>query len=320
MIPIILIFNLILLVFDIPLFLFSLLLSICIASRLVWKNKESSFFFFSQFLINGILELLFIGLEYFLVRVPLYGIFNEGYISLGVMPGLIYGFSVYLPVTIVFGQFLIALNRFFMIKFPFTYTKFVNLRVMVISIIFQFLLPSILLIWSFNQNIQASYTYDNSSTVIESTDDNYTMNSVLICIIMCVFWSIVNVILSALSIYFLTKVNRKMNEKSKEKPLLTHSCIQTTAQTFLAIVASLQYISFVTGDQIMETIAMHLYPFAEDAVSLSSAIVLFCVCKQVREQFLDFYHLRWLWEKYETKFTNNSKQTIKASANSIDLV
>uniref|UniRef100_A0AC35UGP6 Serpentine receptor class gamma n=1 Tax=Rhabditophanes sp. KR3021 TaxID=114890 RepID=A0AC35UGP6_9BILA len=320
MIPIILIFNLILLIFDVPLFIFTLMLHICIASRLVWKNNDTSFYFFFQFLLNGILELGFIALEYFLVRIPLYGIFNKQYVEFGQMPGLIYGLSVYLPVTINIGQFLVALTRFCIIKFPFSFQKFVNKRVMIGTQLMQFACPLILLIWSFKQNIQAVFMYDNSTIKIESSDQDYTMNSILICIIMCVFWSAVNVILSVLSIYYLTTVTKKMSDKSKEKPLLIHSCIQITAQTFLAIVATLQYISFVNDDKILGMVSMYLYSLAEDMVSLSPAAVLFFISKQVRDQFIDFYRLQWVWDRRKAVVERNQHQLmVKAGPISYEL-
>uniref|UniRef100_A0A0K0F3N3 7TM GPCR serpentine receptor class x (Srx) domain-containing protein n=1 Tax=Strongyloides venezuelensis TaxID=75913 RepID=A0A0K0F3N3_STRVS len=123
-----------------------ILMFIFILYKLIKRNKSYSPSFYRQLLANNCCELCYIAMEYFLVRLPMFKLFQSFYQQLQTYNGFFYGFSTGLTTSIAFGQFILALNRFIVVKYPFFSTKCANFKITIICIIFQVMLtipPSI---------------------------------------------------------------------------------------------------------------------------------------------------------------------------------
>uniref|UniRef100_A0A0K0F538 7TM GPCR serpentine receptor class x (Srx) domain-containing protein n=1 Tax=Strongyloides venezuelensis TaxID=75913 RepID=A0A0K0F538_STRVS len=100
-----------------------ILMFIFIPYKLIKRNKSYSSSFYRQLVANNCCGLCYIVMEYFLARLPMFKLFQSFYQQLQTYNGFFYGFSTGLKTSIAFGQFILALNRFIVVKYLFFSTN-----------------------------------------------------------------------------------------------------------------------------------------------------------------------------------------------------
>uniref|UniRef100_A0A0N4ZYB6 Serpentine receptor class gamma n=1 Tax=Parastrongyloides trichosuri TaxID=131310 RepID=A0A0N4ZYB6_PARTI len=308
------ILTVIFLCIDIPGILFYLLVLIFLLTRLLSKDDDFSPKFYSFLIVNAVVELSFIFVEYIIVRFPLFHFFTSTYLSIKQFPGFIYGLSCYFPCVIACGQLNLTINRLLMIKFPFAYKYIMSAWGILALIFLQFAIPFVQVVRTIGTPTVVRLADDNSTMIVELDDPDLVFNIIASAVGLLVVTSSSCCILGSYTLFLLFQMNKNSAEgaSKSERSLLALVVLQTMTQLFLSIVGALQFFSGYAGNELIYTISMYMYPFAEDLLCLSCPIMLCCVSSLVRKKLIKFY----FGDKAEQKFTAISKaSTIKISLN-----
>uniref|UniRef100_A0A0K0FLP9 Serpentine receptor class gamma n=1 Tax=Strongyloides venezuelensis TaxID=75913 RepID=A0A0K0FLP9_STRVS len=258
------------------------------------------------------MELCFIIVEYFIVRFPLFNLFTKEYLAFKPLPGILYGFSVYLPCVIGSGQLNLTINRLLMIKFPFIYKYIMSIWGILALIFIQFAVPFVQIVRTSTVPVIVRMLEDNVTITVELDDFDLVYNVVGFGVVYLIITSISCCIIGSYTLFLLWTMNKQSTEgtSKSERSLLALVVLQTLTQLFLAIVGTTQFISGYAGNEVVYAISLHMYPFAEDLLCLSCPIMLCCVSGLVRKKLLCFY----FGSRMEQKFSSISKvSTIKVS-------
>uniref|UniRef100_A0A0K0EE65 Serpentine receptor class gamma n=1 Tax=Strongyloides stercoralis TaxID=6248 RepID=A0A0K0EE65_STRER len=306
-----LIYNVILASVDMILLLISLTVYIFIIYQLIKKDSDFPIKFYGILIINNTFEFTFIFVEYFLVRLPFFKILNDWYISLQVFPGIIYGLSVYLPCVIGFGHLTQVINRFVIIKFPFSFDKIFNKWLIGSLFLLQFFFPSIIIIWCWNETGRVFVSEDNSTTYLELKKFENQYKSIIfgICSIIiscsaCCFFGVWSFIL-------VVKMRNGKNttQLRREINLFVFVSFEILAQILLIIIAIFQVFSgsILYNEQIY-FVTLKLYPFSEDFLCLINGLILLITCKTVRTKYFHFYNKIFICSKCVFKKSSSMRQ------------
>uniref|UniRef100_A0A0K0EQJ3 Serpentine receptor class gamma n=2 Tax=Strongyloides stercoralis TaxID=6248 RepID=A0A0K0EQJ3_STRER len=308
------ILAIVLLVIDIPGIIFYILVLIFLITRLLAKDDDFSPKFYCFLIVNAFMELCFILVEYFIVRFPLFNFLKHEYMNIKSLPGILYGFSVYLPCVIGSGQLNLTINRLLMIKFPFIYKYIMSIWGILILIFIQFAVPFVQIIRTSTVPLVVRTLDDNYTITVELDDFDLVYSVVGFGVVYLIITSVSCCIIGSYTLFLLWTMNRQSvdNTSKSERSLLALVVLQTLTQLFLAIVGTTQYIAGYAGNEIIYAVSLYMYPFAEDLLCLSCPVMLCCVSGLVRKKLKKFY----CCEKVEQKFSSISKvSTIKVNVN-----
>ncbi|CEF70069.1 7TM GPCR, serpentine receptor class v (Srv) family-containing protein [Strongyloides ratti] len=259
----------------------------------IFKNDpDFSSPFYHQKFFNACCEMIFIVVEYFIIRIPLFNIFNDWYIFAQNIPGIVHGLSWYLYIVVCIGQCNLMINRFIVLKRP-TDINQENNKLTIYLIMFQVLLPSFMIFIPMNCHMKSYYTNNNKTLIFEV--DNKTISNtlltsgVIIGIIMCLFGTIIG----TWNIFLLKKIVNHKNSYNKrikkELPLFLYTFLQTIAFIILTITEIIQFISGSLNYDNWYALAIHIYPLSEDLLCLSDPFILYSTNKIVRKKFTKFW-------------------------------
>uniref|UniRef100_A0A0N4ZAL8 Serpentine receptor class gamma n=1 Tax=Parastrongyloides trichosuri TaxID=131310 RepID=A0A0N4ZAL8_PARTI len=309
-------YDILLTVVDVILGVIAISIYILLITKLIKKDPDFQIKFYGILVLNNSIEFLFIGVEYFLVRFPLMGYFNEWYLSVGKFPGCIYGLSVYLPCVIALGQLTQTINRFVVIKFPLSFNKIFNKWLIGSLLLLQIFFPITNMIWSWNETVIVHSSVDNETIIVEM-DNSYTQNMMiefgvfsmmLTCAACCFFgiWSFIIVLKMRKSNH------NSLGQLKRELNLFMFVGLEIMAQILLIIAALVQLYSGLGGLNNIYIVALHLYPFFENFLCLTNGIMLLIACSTVRKHYLHFY-FKFIY-KWKKKNPGNKKTSVIISA------
>ncbi|CEF69119.1 7TM GPCR, serpentine receptor class v (Srv) family-containing protein [Strongyloides ratti] len=287
-----LIYNVILTSIDVTLLLISVTVYVFICCQLIKRDPDFPIKFYGILIINNTFEFVFIFVEYFIVRLPFLNFLNDWYSSLKVFPGIIYGLSVYLPCVIGFGHLTQVINRFIIIKFPFSFEKIFNKWLVGFLFLLQFFFPFIILVWCWSETGSVTVLEDKSATYLELKDFNKQYKSIIfgICSIMisctaCCFFGIWSFILVVKM-----RNGKNASQLRREINLFVFVSFEILSQILLIIVAIFQVISgSISYNEQIYFVTLHVYPFSEDLLCLINGLILLITCKTVRSKYFQFY-------------------------------
>uniref|UniRef100_A0A0K0FIW4 Serpentine receptor class gamma n=1 Tax=Strongyloides venezuelensis TaxID=75913 RepID=A0A0K0FIW4_STRVS len=290
---------------DIPGIIFYVLLLVFLISRLIAKDNDFSPKFYCFLIVNGFIEICFIILEYFIVRFPLFNLFTKEYLALKPLPGILYSLSIYLPCAIGSGQLNLTINRLLLIKFPLIYEYIMSIWGIIALMFIQFAVPFLNIIRTINVPVIVRMLEDNVTITVELDDYGLVYSILGWGIIYLLITSISCCIIGSYSLFLLWKMNKqsKVGTSKSERSLFAFVVLQTLTQLLLAIVGTIQFLSGYAGNEVVYTISLYMYPFAEDFLCLSCPIMLCCVSTLIRKKLLCFY----FGSPVEQKLLSNSK-------------
>ncbi|CEF61193.1 7TM GPCR, serpentine receptor class g (Srg) family and 7TM GPCR, serpentine receptor class v (Srv) family-containing protein [Strongyloides ratti] len=302
--------SVVFLIIDIPGTIFYILVLIFLITRLLLKDDDFSPKFYCFLIVNAIMELCFIMVEYFIVRLPLFNIFKSQYMNFKSLPGLIYGLSCYLPCVIGSGQLNLTINRLLMIKFPFIYKYIMSIWGILALIFIQFAIPFVQLVRTLHVPMIIRVLDDNYTITVELDDFDLVYSVVSFGVVYLIVTSILCCLIGSYTLFLLWRMNKQSLESTSksERSLLALVVLQTLTQLFLAIVGTTQFVAGYSGNEAVYAVSLYMYPVAEDLLCLSCPVMLCCVSGLVRKKLFKFYFC----EKVEQKFSSISKvSTIK---------
>uniref|UniRef100_A0A0K0F9Z6 Serpentine receptor class gamma n=1 Tax=Strongyloides venezuelensis TaxID=75913 RepID=A0A0K0F9Z6_STRVS len=232
-------------------------------------------------------------------------------------PGMFYGLSVYLPCIIGFGHLTQVINRFVIIKFPLSFDKIFNKWLIGGLFVLQFLFPSVIMIWCWNETGVVTFADDGSTTILELQNYEKQYNSIIFgicsiivsCAACCFFgmWSFILVVKM--------RQGNNASQLRREINLFVFVGFEILAQILLIIAAVIQVVSgYLNYNPSVYYIALHLYPFCEDLLCLVNGLILLITCQTVRTKYITFYKNLLMCKMFSSK---KAKPAVQLSSNRI---